>query len=294
MEAPKEERSTMVILVGIVLVCAVMLLALVKNILDTVGPALNEVLSKTTYLFKVSSTDYNFDVDADVSGDSMSNNDALQDASKAKADNTPKQDKPPAKSDENKDGEKSNQSTGLVASSSSDLNYNFVIPEIRKVEYDKKYFPDAILDDAKLLALANPSKAINVSDISISIPKARISSPAYQGYNSEELLNKGFWISPTSHTLGKGEVVMLCHRRHFGPYDPRSCWYLDSVKKGDDVFVRVDGVELKYKVVGTNIFSAEDPLIYSISPNEDLIKIVTCHPLYSNAQRFVVLAKRVK
>jgi LPXTG-site transpeptidase (sortase) family protein len=270
MEDDRRDRNLIFFMGGVLLVCIIALVAVVNSIISTFAPIVNDISRLISSLTVVQTTDYNFPVEEkniDVKTTSENNDIKLEENTTVKIEEKP-----------------------LVAV--EDTDYNFFVPEISSVEYDREFFPDAILDDAKLLALADLNENVFPANISIYIPKIKVASPVLQGFNSEELLNQGFWISPTSHVLGKGEVVLLCHRRHFGPNDPRSCWYLDNLSQNDEIILRVDTKELKYSVVGINTFDAEDPLIYSLSKDDDLIKIVTCTPLYSNAQRLVVLAKR--
>lgn len=290
METTQTDRNSFILLFGVFLVCIIALVALVNSIWQVIGPSVVEFFDQISTFQRVNSTDYNFPIP-------QANSAALEPAPTPEPPPptpTPEPDPKPENPEPPKVDVKPQEETlNFFPVASNSLNYNFFVPEIVVEEFQVDFFPDAILDDARLLAMQNPDIPIQNVNISIQIPKANISSPVLQGYNSEELLNQGFWVSPTSFTLGQGEVVMLCHRRHFGPYDPRSCWFLDRVIRGDSLILTVDSEVLRYEVVGVNIFDGEDPLIYSISPDEDLIKIVTCTPLYSNEQRLVVLARRV-
>ncbi len=271
------DRATVLFLGTAFLICVIALVTVLNSIWTSVQPILNNVLQEISKFTRIDTTDYNFFVPPRAD---TTNTKFKTEAVKPIETNTT-------------NNIQQNNTTNINQIDYSMTDYNFPVPELTtKAEHSREYFPDAILDDAKLLAMQDPNVIINQSVISISIPKIKISSPVLQGLNANELLNQGFWVSPTSYKLGQGEVVLLCHRRHFGPNDPRSCWYLDNLQRGDDVIINVDGRSLLYKVVGINVFDGEDPLIYTLSPNEDLIKIVTCTPLYSNAQRLVVLAKR--
>ena len=133
------------------------------------------------------------------------------------------------------------------------------------------------------------------SQLKINIPKIGIDSPIWQGNDANNYLEKGFWAYPFSGALGKGENVFLCHRRFFGPNDPRSCWFLDKLEKNDLINIYVaEEVEMVYQIIDIKIFSDQDPNIYNIDLDKDLIRIVTCNPLYSNSERLVVIAERIK
>lgn len=178
------------------------------------------------------------------------------------------------------------------------INYAFNIPK-REGDIQTANLPafDDILKDAQAAELnGSYSSSIPQTNVRLQIPKIGIDSPVWQGAGADQLLKQGFWIYPGSANFGQGEVTMLCHRRYFGTEDPRTCWFLDQVVAGDKVYLNFadSNSVYEYEIVGTNIFEANDPSIYNISPTEDSIRLVTCTPLYSNTHRLVVLAKRVK
>lgn len=185
----------------------------------------------------------------------------------------------------------------LAPKAGETYNYNFVVPASNLPKEDVEVlqsFPDAIVQDAVLAGYGQGEDANTQVNLQIRIPKIGVNSPVVQGLGADNLLEQGFWVHPGSFELGEGEVTMLCHRRFFGPYDPRSCWFLDEISKGDEILLDFYDTTLQYKVVGVNVFDGEDPLIYTFNEEKDYIKIVTCTPLYSNEQRLVVLAERAE
>ncbi len=186
------------------------------------------------------------------------------------------------------------------------LNYNFDIPPVDDIANptptptnptfpdEIKSYPDAIytIDEINVFTLAGQKPA--QKNLKIGIASINVSANLYQGEPSEEFLKEGFWVSPTESELGDGETVFFCNRRFFGPNDARGCWNIDKVNVSDSIVITFENSALEYKVIGTNIFNADDALIYQVNPDKDQIKIITTHPLESNSQRFVVLAERVK
>jgi len=297
----KEQQSTFIMIATILIVSIITFIAIFNIIWGIVAEPLNSAISSISYFVRTQNGDYNFNIPASSNNQ---NSEIL-----IIEDNQPigtvveniveEQQSSPIINNINADNtnlstaDDSNSDT--IALADIEINYDFVIPRINtnNAAVNFQSFSDAILTDAVLAGYGSGSDTPQVN-LQIIIPKIGINSAVLQGLGADDLLERGFWSYPGSNELGKGEVVMLCHRRFFGPYDPRSCWFLDKMTKGDEIIMKYAGNDLRYEVVGVNVFDAEDPLIYSISDSEDYIKLVTCTPLYSNIQRLVVLAKRAK
>lgn len=175
----------------------------------------------------------------------------------------------------------------------ANYSYNFPVPTLAAAnESISNGFRDSILGDAQLAGYGQGGD-VPQSNLTILIDKIGVKSPVLQGLGGDNLLDLGFWVYPGSYPIGEGEMVLLCHRRFFGPYDPRTCWNIDYMAIGDEITIRNPGSEAKYRVVSTSIVDDQDAAIYNISDTQNYLKIVTCHPLYSNEQRFVVLAELI-
>lgn len=175
----------------------------------------------------------------------------------------------------------------------ANYSYNFPVPTLAAAaENISNGFRDSILNDAQLAGYGQGGD-VPQSNLTIMIDKIGIKSPVLQGLGGDNLLDLGFWVYPGSYPIGQGEMILLCHRRFFGPYDPRTCWFIDSMTAGDEIVIRNESTEAKYRVISTSIVDDQDGGIYNISDNKNYLKIVTCHPLYSNEQRFVVLAELI-
>jgi LPXTG-site transpeptidase (sortase) family protein len=125
----------------------------------------------------------------------------------------------------------------------------------------------------------------------ITIPKLNIDTPVFIGSDPRTSLTIGWWSDPRSHWMEHGEILVYCHRRYFAPSDQRSCWHLDQLEIGDEIYFGTGETRQLYKVIGKNIFAATDSTPQQISETEDYLKIVTTEPLLQNDKRLVILAK---
>lgn len=286
MKLSKEDRTTL-LMVSVVLVVSLVTIIVVASIIwGLIATPLNTFISNAQNFLKVQNVDYNFNVPQSNTNSGTENTNIP-----VEEDNS---DNNIAEESNTNNPEESNNDIAVDTNNDIEYNYNFSISKtnLNIVDDSFKDFPDAIVDDAILAGYGTGGSVIS-GNLNIQIPKIGINSPVLQGLGSSDLLQQGFWVHPGSYPLGTGEVVLLCHRRHFGPYDPRSCWFIDEVVVGDEIILNYNGTKLKYQVVGANVFEGEDPLIYSISSSDDYIKIVTCTPLFSNTHRHVTLAKRI-
>lgn len=111
---------------------------------------------------------------------------------------------------------------------------------------------------------------------SIIISKLGINAPILHGQDSDSLLKKGFWSFPASDEPGKGEVVLLCHRRYFGKGTPKSCWDINQLRNGDIIEIKLkDGGYTKYKVNDISIIKGNDTSIYNVS-NINRLRLISC------------------
>lgn len=172
-----------------------------------------------------------------------------------------------------------------TSNNNSDGNYNF--------QTGNKSYEGAILSQDELIR-KDRGEDIHSADLNIEIPKIAVNSKILQGNNSSELLKQGFWVAPISNTLGKGQILLFCERTYFGQNDPRSCWFINTLEQGDDIIIKVNDEEVKYKVLSSDIVEADNELIYQLNPNNDLIKIVTFTPRETGEKRLEIIAIRVQ
>lgn len=140
-------------------------------------------------------------------------------------------------------------------------------------------------------AAPKPLEAQGANIVRIMIPSVKIDSPVIQGGDGDAALDQGMWLYPTSYA--KGEKVLLCHRRFFGPSDPRSCWYMDRVKTGDIITLQGKaGNTFRYEVITQGVRDGDDLAIFRAG-DDDIVKIITCTPLGSSSHRLITIARRI-
>lgn len=131
---------------------------------------------------------------------------------------------------------------------------------------------------------------------SIQIPSIGYDSPVIISNDGDNAVDLGAWQYPSNHPL-KGESIFLCHRRYFKEFDPKSCWYLDRVQNGDDLFINFkDGSRAKYQIISITVKPGDDLNVYNLS-DDKVIKLISCSKenghIGSSTHRIVVIAKLV-
>jgi LPXTG-site transpeptidase (sortase) family protein len=163
-------------------------------------------------------------------------------------------------------------------------NYNF---EVQAGE--DAILTDGVLEDTDYLPRSNPAKKVIIES-------ADIEGPVVHGSDGESLLREGFWLHPASVYPGEiGVSAIFGHRRYHLPPAKDTFYYLDKVKVGDRVEIKLeDGTWLEYSVIETKVI---DPSGLNDEINEhsdiSLVKFITCTPLGTSNQRLVVVSKRV-
>lgn len=262
----KGDRGIILIIIIVLVVCVIAMGIVLSLTWRFVGEPIQNSLSEFGEVVKVQRLNYNFDIPEIEAGIVLPGDSTF----------------------DNEDKFQEN-----IKDADQSYNFNFDLPQVEIAAADLD-IQDAILEDARKAGYGTVAGEVGSTNMRVVVPKIGIDSAVWQGFGADDLLLKGFWIYPSANKLGKGEIVMLCHRRHFGPYDPRSCWYLDQVAVGDKVVMDLYDTQYEYKVIETKIYDANDPAIYQdVSQTKDRVRLVTCHPLYSNTQRFVVIAERV-
>lgn len=293
----REQQNTFIMIATILIVSLVTFIAIFNIIWGILAEPVNNTISSIGYFLRTQNIDYNFEVPTQETQtiENTNQSEAVTEVAPVEEPQTVAEQETSVENTEETIQETPNQDVEVTNDLANiEIDYNFEVPKenTNNANINFESFPDAILSDAILAGYGSGNDTPQVN-LQIVIPKIGVNSPVLQGLGADDLLERGFWTYPGSYELGKGEVVMLCHRRFFGPYDPRSCWFLDKLANGDEIIMKYSDVSLKYQVVGVSVFEGDDPLIYSISDSDDYIKIVTCTPLYSNTHRLVVLAKRI-
>ncbi len=130
----------------------------------------------------------------------------------------------------------------------------------------------------------------------LKIDKYQIQGPIIYGTDGEEIMKRGFWQYPASVNPGEeGLSTIFGHRRYHLPPAKDTFFYLDRVKKGDRLEIKLkNGKWLEYKVVKTyEIYPKELPKELNEVSKKSILKLITCTPLGTSERRLIVKAKRV-
>ena len=68
---------------------------------------------------------------------------------------------------------------------------------------------------------------------------------------------------------------------------------LSKINRGDKITVAGKGAIVTYEVIRTQVVSAKDTSILSQQKDKSMLKLITCHPVGSTKERFVVTAVKV-
>lgn len=120
------------------------------------------------------------------------------------------------------------------------------------------------------------------------IPKAGVNMRLTTG-EDVKALNKGGWIFPGTSIPGQfGNTVIFGHRFKYLPPSSNTFYNLDKVVPGDQFSIFWKGEEYRYQVIETRITGPDDLSVLDKSDGT-IVTLVTCAPLFSTAQRLVVV-----
>ncbi len=123
------------------------------------------------------------------------------------------------------------------------------------------------------------------------IPAIDLELPILLGASKENLELGAAHLTPTSYPIGGNNTncVLAAHR---GYYKAPMLREVEQLEIGDKVEVENFRETLTYTVCETRIIEPTGIDQLLIQPDRDLLTLVTCHPLGSNAQRYVVFCER--
>lgn len=123
------------------------------------------------------------------------------------------------------------------------------------------------------------------------IPAIDLELPILLGASKENLELGAAHLTQTSYPIGGNNTncVLAAHR---GYYKAPMLREVEQLEIGDRVEVENFRETLTYTVCETRIIDPTDIDQLLIQPDRDLLTLVTCHPLGSNAQRYVVFCER--
>ncbi len=114
-----------------------------------------------------------------------------------------------------------------------------------------------------------------------------------EGRDAKASLRRGAWRLPGTSTPDRGgNTVLGGHRWLYRPPSARTLYNLDKLQAGDPVEVDWRGTTYRYRVRESKVVTPEQIEILQAT-TDDILTIFTCTPLFSSAQRLVVIAERV-
>ncbi|MDP2641354.1 MAG: sortase, partial [Candidatus Yanofskybacteria bacterium] len=121
------------------------------------------------------------------------------------------------------------------------------------------------------------------------IPKIGVRIPIIDG-DTESALEKGAWRLPrTSMPDQGGNTVLSAHRFQYGLSNEKTFYLLDKLEYGDSFYVFWNGKRYDYQVQDREIVS---PYALEVleSTEHPMVTLLTCNPIFSDAQRLIVRA----
>ena len=126
----------------------------------------------------------------------------------------------------------------------------------------------------------------------LEIPRVKIKGPIVKGQN-EEAMNRGFWHYPgTGDIKYGGNIVIIGHRFLHIPPAQDTFYNLDKVQIGDSAFIQSSLGTWEFLVIEKKVVSKHD--ISVLQNTDDMqLTLITCHPLWTDEERLVIIAKLI-
>jgi sortase A len=125
----------------------------------------------------------------------------------------------------------------------------------------------------------------------ITIARINVEIPIYLGANTANMDKGAVHLTETSYPIGgmNTNAVIAAHRGQVR-------WMfrdIDKLEVGDTVTITNFREQLTYRVVSYEVIDPHDSGKVHIQAGKDMITLISCHPLGSNYQRYVVYCERV-
>ena len=125
------------------------------------------------------------------------------------------------------------------------------------------------------------------------ITKIGVNVPIIGGNQEDYGLSRGAWLVPLGSTPDKGgNTVITGHRFKYLPPSNFTFYLLDKLALGDIIGVIFNKQKYYYRVQEIKIVDKNDATVYLPTASSSLT-LYTCHPIYSTAQRLVVISELV-
>lgn len=155
--------------------------------------------------------------------------------------------------------------------------------------------PDTISSPTPSLIISTPEPDYELRDVRnrLIMRKAGIDMPVFAG-ESEKTLSKGAWIFPRTSTPDKGgNTVIFGHRFKYLPPVSNTMFHLDKIADDDEFTLEWNDVTYRYRVAEIKIVEPNDLSVLAPTKKRTLT-LITCTPLFSTAQRLVVIAELIR
>lgn len=183
------------------------------------------------------------------------------------------------------------------------LLYLIFLPAYPALKY-RYLVKDKFGDDPQSLEIAKetaaqsysafPESEYSVSSNRLIINKIGVNAPIVESASAESGLAKGAWRVPQGSTPDKGgNTVITGHRFKYLPPNNLTFYLFDKLELGDIAVVIWEKNEYYYRIKEIKIVPATELSIQAPS-KEPIITMFTCHPIYSTANRLVVVAELIE
>lgn len=105
-------------------------------------------------------------------------------------------------------------------------------------------------------------------------------------------MSKGAWLLPGTAKPNEGNTVISAHRFQFLPPAKNTFYHLDKVEIEDYVTIYWQGEEYDYQVVKKEVVEPNS-LLLAQKTSFSQLTLYTCTPLWTAAQRLVVIANPI-
>ncbi|HHX99068.1 TPA: sortase [Candidatus Dojkabacteria bacterium] len=152
------------------------------------------------------------------------------------------------------------------------------------------YAEGSIEESVRTKDIILDTKILEELDATLFIDSISIEGKIYQG-ESSKTIDVGFWHFPLSKFPGqKGNAVIIGHRFQYLPPAKNTFFNLDKIAIGDEIVIKHKEGDWKYVVTETKVVDDNDLSVVRDSDDYRLT-LITCTPLWTSEQRFVVIAK---
>lgn len=124
----------------------------------------------------------------------------------------------------------------------------------------------------------------------IAISKLELELPILEGATQSNMKNAAAHVTGTARLGEAGNAAIAAHRAH---KTGRLFNRLNELTYGDEIIIKTDGRELIYQVGQISIVEPTDVSVLEGDPDEHIITLITCDPLYEATHRLIVQAELV-